>query len=94
MSVPELGTVLVTGAGGAAAVTILRSLRGHAELIAADIDPVAVGLYLTGVSRRVLLPRGDDPAFVEVVLSAAIEHGATVVIPTVDTELRGMSAAP
>lgn len=84
---PALGTVLVTGAGGAAAVTVLRSLTGHANLVAGDIDPVAVGLYLVPAGRRVLLPRGDDPDFVPRLLDAALDHGADLVIPTVDTEL-------
>ncbi len=88
-----LGTVLVTGAGGPAAVTVLQSLAGHARLIAADIDPVAVGLYLVPVGQRVLLPRGDDPRFVDALLEAAVLHGADVVVPTVDIELRAVSAA-
>ena len=88
-----LPTVLVTGAGGPAAVTVLRSLTGHADLVAGDIDPVAVGLYLVPPDRRVLLPRGDDPEFVPTLLRAAIDFGADVVVPTVDTELRGVSAA-
>jgi carbamoyl-phosphate synthase large subunit len=88
-----LGRVLVTGAGGPAAVTVLQSLAGHAELIAADMDPVAVGLYLVPVHRRVLLPRGDDPAFVDALFAAAIAHRVDLVVPTVDSELRGVSAA-
>lgn len=88
-----LGTVLVTGAGGPAAVTVLQSLAGHARLVAADIDPVAVGLYLVPAAQRVLLPRGDDPGFVDALLQAALDHGADLVVPTVDTELRGVSAA-
>lgn len=88
-----LGTVLVTGAGGPAAVTVLQSLAGHARLIAADIDPVAVGLYLVPADQRVLLPRGDDPGFVDALLDAAVRHGADLVVPTVDTELRAVSAA-
>lgn len=92
-SQPDLGVVLVTGAGGAAAVTVLRSLAGHADLVAADIDPFAVGLYLVPPPRRILIPRGDDPAFVPTLLQCAIDQGADLVIPTVDTELRGVSAA-
>lgn len=91
--VTGLGTVLVTGAGGAAAVTVLRSLSGRATLVAADIDPVAVGLYLVPAQRRVLLPRGDDPAFVPTLLHCAIEHGVDLVVPTVDSELYGVAAA-
>ncbi len=89
----DLPTVLVTGAGGAAAVTVLLSLRDHAQLVAADIDPVAVGLYLVPAGRRVLVPRGDDPAFVSTLLRTAVDHHADLVIPTVDSELYGVSAA-
>jgi carbamoyl-phosphate synthase large subunit len=89
----HLGRVLVTGAGGPAAVTVLRSLGEHADLIAADIDPFAVGLYLVPPERRVLLPRGDDPAFVDVLLHCAAEFQADLVIPTVDAELGKVSAA-
>lgn len=89
----NLGTILVTGAGGAAAVTVLNSLTGHADLVAADIDPYAVGLYLVPPQRRVLIPRGDDPAFIPTLLRCAIDRHVDVVIPTVDTELRGVSAA-
>ncbi|MHA3703291.1 ATP-grasp domain-containing protein [Jatrophihabitans sp. YIM 134969] len=88
-----LGTVLVTGAGGPAAVTVIQALAGRAVVVAADIDPVAVGLYLVPADRRVLLPRGDDPTFVDALLAAAVEHGADLVVPTVDTELRETSAA-
>ncbi|GAB2457840.1 ATP-grasp domain-containing protein [Jatrophihabitans fulvus] len=89
----QLGTVLVTGAGGAAAVTVLRSLAGHATAVAADIDPVAVGLYLAAPEHRVLLPRGDAPDFVDALLAAARDHGADLVVPTVDSELLRVSEA-
>jgi carbamoyl-phosphate synthase large subunit len=89
----RLGTVLVTGAGGAAAVTLILSLRDHATVIAADIDPIAVGLYLVPAQQRALLPRGDDPGFVDALLGAAVAHGADLVIPTVDVELLDVSRA-
>ena len=85
--------MLVTGTGGPAGVTVLQSLEGHADLVSADIDPVAVGLYLVPARRRVLLPRGDDPRFVATLLETAVHYGADLVIPTVDSELRGVSAA-
>lgn len=87
MSTLPLGNVLVTGAGGPSGVNVMRSLREHADLVAADIDPFAVGLYLVPPDRRVLLPRGDDPAFVEALLSVAVEQGVDGIVPTVDTEL-------
>ena len=68
--------MLVTGTGGPAGVTVLQSLEGHADLVSADIDPVAVGLYLVPADRRVLLPRGDDPRFVATLLETAVHYGA------------------
>jgi carbamoyl-phosphate synthase large subunit len=85
--------VLVTGAGGPAAVTVIRALAGHAQVVAGDIDPLAVGLYLVPQSQRVLLRRGEDPAFIDGLLEAAIAHGATLVVPTVDSELLAVSQA-
>jgi carbamoyl-phosphate synthase large subunit len=89
----RLPRIFVTGAGGAAAVTLLRALAASAELTAGDIDPVAVGLYLVPPLDRVLLPRGDDRDFVDVLLKEAIAHNVDLVIPTVDSELRSVSAA-
>ena len=86
-------TVLITGAGGAAAVTLIQALCGDHRVIAADIDPLAVGLYLVPAGQRVLLPRGDDPGFVESLLAEAQSHGADLVIPTVDVELLPVSQA-
>lgn len=79
--------VLVTGAGGAAAVTLIRSALAEHDVVAADIDPVAVGLYLVPSANRVLLPRGDDPTFVDALLEVARRHEVDLVVPTVDVEL-------
>lgn len=84
--------VLVTGAGGAAAVTLIRATAPDHEVWAGDIDPLAVGLYLVPPERRVLLPRGDDPHFVDALLRYVDRHRIDLVIPTVDTELAPVSA--
>lgn len=80
--------VLVTGAGGPAAVAFLRAVDGPGvELWAVDIDPYAVGLYLVPRERRRLVPRGDDPAFVDTVAELCRRAGVDVLVPTVDSEL-------
>ncbi len=81
--------VLVTGAGGPAAVTLLRSYvkRPEVEVMAADIDPYAVGLYLVGPAQRRLVRRGDDPLFVDHVIDLCRTDAVSVLIPTVDSEL-------
>ena len=85
--------VLVTGSGGPAAVNFLRMVhRTDVTWFAADIEPVASGLYLVPAEQRLLLPRGDDPGFAETLLSLCREIGIDVVVPTVDTELLPLAA--
>src|ERR1039458_5315119 len=87
--------VLVTGAGGPAAIAVMKSLRPDpaVELIAADMDPWAAGLYLLPPDRRTLLPAGGAPTFVTVLLERCLDMLVDVVIPTVDAELRPLAAA-
>ena len=82
-------TVLVTGAGGPAGISIIRSLlrRGDTRVIAADMDRFASGLYLVPADQRVLLPPGLDEGFGSAVLAACRQFGVDVVFPTVDVEL-------
>ncbi|MGW8379055.1 ATP-grasp domain-containing protein [Streptomyces sp. ODS28] len=79
--------VLVTGAGGPAAVCFLRGLGESCELFAADIDPNAVGLYLVDREHRWLLPRGDDPDFTGALLDLCTWLQIDVAVPTVDVEM-------
>jgi carbamoyl-phosphate synthase large subunit len=86
--------VLVTGAGGPSAVAVMQSLNPTGiTLYAADIDPYAAGLYLVDESRRAILPRAEDPGFVDAVLSYCIREQLDAVVPTVDAELIPLAAA-
>lgn len=89
----HLPRVLVTGAGGPAAVAAIRSLAGRAEVFAVDIDPLGVGLYLVGADHRALVRRGDDALFVDHLVALASRWGVDVVIPTVDSELIPVAAS-
>lgn len=84
---------LVTGAGGPAAIGFLRALPSTDQLVMADMDPCAAGLYLVPADRRVLLPAGADPAFVETLLAVCIQRGIQRVVPTVDAELLPIARA-
>jgi carbamoyl-phosphate synthase large subunit len=85
---PDHPRLLVTGAGGPSGISILRDLLDEPiELIAADIDPFAAGLYLVEPGRRAILPRGDSPRFADVLLEICRDQDVDLVIPTVDTEL-------
>jgi carbamoyl-phosphate synthase large subunit len=85
--------VLVTGAGGPAAIAAMKSLRAEesVQLIAADMDPWAAGLYLT--PERTLVPAGAAPDFTAVLLDLCRTLGVDVVLPTVDAELQPLARA-
>jgi len=87
--------VLVTGAGGPAAVSVMKSLAADrtVELIAADMDPWAAGLYLLPPGARTLVPAGSDPGFVPALRARCRDLAVDVVIPTVDSELRPLARA-
>jgi carbamoyl-phosphate synthase large subunit len=80
--------ILITGAGGPSGISILRAMEGApVTMLAGDIDPYAAGLYLVGAERRSILPRGDDPRFVDDLLARCTREAIDVVVPTVDSEL-------
>jgi carbamoyl-phosphate synthase large subunit len=87
--------VLVTGAGGPAAIAAMKSLRADesVELLAADMDSWASGLYLVPAGARTLIPAGAASDFTEVLLSRCLTLGVNVVVPTVDSELRPLARA-
>jgi carbamoyl-phosphate synthase large subunit len=88
-------SVLVTGAGGPAAIAVIKSLRADPSigLLAADMDCWAAGLYLVPPAARAVIPAGLAPEFAELLLARCLAMGADVVIPTVDSELRPLAAA-
>jgi len=87
--------VLVTGAGGPAAVSVMKSLGADPSLrlLAADMDPWAAGLYLVPPEDRTLIPAGLDPGFTAATLERCRSMGVDVLIPTVDAELRPLARA-
>lgn len=85
--------VLVTGTGGPAGVAVVRSLarREDLEVVAADMDGLAAGLYLLPPERRALVPPGADPDFADRVIDLCRDRGVRVLIPTVDVELEPLA---
>lgn len=80
--------VLTTGTGGPSGIAILKDLDdGPYRLFSGDIDPFATGLYLVPEAQRMILPRGDDPEFVDGLLAICEQLHIDVLIPTVDSEL-------
>jgi hypothetical protein len=85
--------ILITGAGGAAAVSVWKSLGAEHELQMADMDPLAAGLYLVPPDRRLIIPRGDTPELVPALYKACKERRIEALLPTVDAELAPVAAA-
>ncbi|MEM6704061.1 MAG: ATP-grasp domain-containing protein [Acidobacteriota bacterium] len=84
----ELPPLLITGAGGAAAVAVVNEVWPLcSELHAVDMDPCAAGLYLVPEQNRHLIPSASDPTFVDRLLNLCVLYGIEVLVPTVDAEL-------
>jgi len=79
--------ILLTGAGGPAAISVWKSLDANHELHMADMDPRAPGLYLVPAAQRLVLPRGDAPDFADQALVACHVRGIQALVSTVDAEL-------
>lgn len=80
--------VLITGMGGPAGIAVLRGIAEDPfDVYSADIDPFAAGVYLVPPERRIMLPRGDSPRFVDALLDVCRKHAIDVLVPTVDSEL-------
>jgi carbamoyl-phosphate synthase large subunit len=86
--------VLLTGAGGAAAVSFIKATRHEpVDVYASDMDPLAAGLYLVPPPKRHLVLAGADPDFVPHLLALCRRHRIDVLVPTVDSELVAVAAA-
>ncbi|PZQ89090.1 MAG: biotin carboxylase [Leifsonia xyli] len=85
--------VLVTGAGGAAGVAVVRSLlhRDDLTVFAADMDGWAAGLYLVPAEQRRLVEPGRSEAFIPGLASLVAQDGIDIVVSTVDVELAALA---
>lgn len=86
--------VLVTGAGGPAAIAFMKALRGQdVEVHAADMSRYAAGLFFVAPEKRVIVPPGDEPELVPELLSYCVRHEIDVLVPLVDQELLAIADA-
>lgn len=86
--------ILVTGAGGAAAISFFRAIS-HLEnthIFMADMDPYSTGLYLVPAHRRVLVPAGNATDFTDQILFLCKQNQISAVVPTVDCELAPLAS--
>lgn len=86
--------VLVTGAGGAAAIAFFKAVQHieGLEIHMADMDSYSTGLYLVPDARRCLLPPGEANDFCDRLFEYCQRHEITIAVPTVDCELAPLAA--
>jgi carbamoyl-phosphate synthase large subunit len=86
--------ILVTGAGGPAAVSFMQALsETGAKFFMADMDHHAAGLYLVPAAQRTLVLPGRHPEFVADLLQQCRAKKIDVLVPTVDVELVAVAKA-
>lgn len=83
--------ILITGAGGAAAISVWKSLGQEHTIYMADIDPCAAGLYLVPAERRLIISPGNSTDFISILLMTCKKNKIELLIPTVDSELLPIS---
>ncbi len=86
-------TVLVLGAGGSAGANVVdalrRSGRGY-RVVGADASPV--NLHLSAADDRVIIPRADQPGYVDALRAVVCKFSCDVVHPQPDPDVRALAA--
>ncbi len=84
--------ILITGAGGPAAICAYKSLSAAGyNVFMGDMDPMSAGLYLVEEGNQFILPAGKSEQFVPFLLHLCKKHQIDLLIPTVDVELLPVS---
>jgi carbamoyl-phosphate synthase large subunit len=76
-------TVLVSGGGGAAAISTIKALRMggfDGRIVSTDAERLSAGLYLADAFR--VVPRAKDPAFYPAVLRLIEDEHNGIIFPT------------
>src|SRR5262245_17862146 len=78
--------ILVTGAGGAAGVAVIRALRERGNVVGAvDADPLAAGLALA--TDGAVIPPASDEGFVDGLCDVVKRFDVDAVVCTVSEEM-------
>jgi len=85
-------SILVTGVGGGAGQSVLKSLQGSGyNVIATDGEVLATGLYTTG--KGYVIPYAHSPTYIERLLSISKSEGVQLIFPGLDAELPVLAQA-
>lgn len=87
-----MNTILLTCSGGPAAVGVIKSLRDinfDGRVVSIDLDPLAVGGYMSDASY--VVPRSDSDEYWDVVFDIIKQEGVDLILPTGDSDIRHFS---
>lgn len=87
-----MASVVVTGTGGGAGQSILKSLqKGPHSVVAVDSETLATGLY--AAEKGYVIPYASAPDFVERLIQICEREKCALVLPGLDAELPVLSRA-
>lgn len=78
-------TILFTGGGGSGTIAVIKSLKNKYRIVATDMNPYGVGLYLAHAGY--VVPSSRDPHYLKTLDYIVKEEGVDVLIPLIDEEL-------
>lgn len=91
----EAVNVIVTSAGVASAINVIKGLRRQTEIpvriIGVDADPMAVGLRLSDAQH--VVPLANDPRYVPAILGVAARERAVALFPIYSREIEIVAGA-
>lgn len=86
-------SIIVTSAGTASAISVIKALKSQKELkvkiIAVDADSMAAGLFLADESE--IVPSATDPEYVSTLINLAERKRAKILIPIYSKEIKLIS---
>ncbi|HEX6221412.1 MAG TPA: carbamoyl phosphate synthase, partial [Acidimicrobiia bacterium] len=80
-------SILISSAGRRTSLVeaFMEACAGQEKVIAADADPLAPALLVA--DEGAVIPRLDDPGFLDHLLAVCARYDVRLVVPTIDTEL-------
>lgn len=91
VSQKELYNILVTGVGAVIGQGIVKSLKMasiQTRSVGIDCNPHSVGFHWTDAKR--VVPRTDDPAWVETIINICNEEKIDLVLPGIEQDVRAL----
>lgn len=81
--------ILITAAGGGAAINCIKSLKAQREfnidIVAVDSYPYSAGFYLS--DKHYLVPKATENGFIESIMAISTDEGVDMILPVHSSEI-------